>query len=117
LIEGLLGGHFECAFDPETGLWTLRAGVSLRMPLDAARFVVVDLETTAGRAAPDSIIEIGACELIGGRVALSFATLARPAMRIPRFIARLTSISDEMVAGAPTIRERCRRSAIFSATA
>ncbi len=105
LIEGLLGGHPECAFDPATGLWTLRAGASLSIPLDAARFVVADLETTGGRAAPDSIIEIGACELIGGRVARSFATLVRPAMRIPRFIARLTSIDDEMVAAAPPIRE------------
>ena len=104
LIHGLLGGHPECAFDPATGLWMLRACASLRIPLDAARFVVVDLETTGGRAAPDSIIEIGACELIGGRITRSFATLVRPAMRIPRFIARLTSIDDGMVADAPPIR-------------
>jgi DNA polymerase III epsilon subunit family exonuclease len=104
LIRGLLGGVRECAFDPATGLWTFCPGAALKIPLAAARFVVVDLETTGGRAAPDSIIEIGACELIGGRVTRSFATLVRPAMRIPRFIARLTSIDDEMVADAPPIR-------------
>ncbi len=105
LIHGLLGDHPECVFDAATGLWSLRAAASLKIPLERARFVVVDLETTGGRAAPDSIIEIGACELIGGRVGRSFATLVRPAIPIPRFITRLTSITDEMVAAAPRIHD------------
>jgi DNA polymerase-3 subunit epsilon len=105
LIQGLIGGDPNFIFEAATGLWSLRRSVGLRVPLDEARFVVVDLETTGGRAAPGSIIEIGAYRMEGRRIAESFQSLVRPRMRIPRFIAGLTSITDEMVAGAPPIEE------------
>ncbi|MBX9978599.1 MAG: hypothetical protein K2Z76_03390, partial [Mycobacterium gordonae] len=52
-------------------------------------FVVVDLETTGGRAkgrdgaAPDAITEIGAVKVRGGAVLGEFATLVDPQRSIP----------------------------------
>jgi DNA polymerase III subunit epsilon len=103
LIEGLIGGDPNFVFDDNAGMWSLRRSVALRVPLDEARFVVVDLETTGGPAAAGSIIEIGACRMEGKRIAATFETLVRPRMAIPRFITGLTSITNEMVREAPPI--------------
>jgi DNA polymerase III subunit epsilon len=105
VIRDLLGRDPNFSFDPQTGLWTLRAFDALRVGLDEARFTVVDLETTGLRAGAGTIIEIGAWRMVGRRITDSFASLVRPRMAIPRFITGLTSITDEMVAGAPPIEE------------
>jgi len=104
-IRGLIGGDPNFIFDALTGLWSTRQSAALRVPLEEARFVVVDLETTGGRAAPGAIIEIGAYRMVGRRIADAFQTLVRPRMAIPRFISGLTSITNEMVATAPPIEE------------
>jgi DNA polymerase III subunit epsilon len=104
-IRGLIGGDPNFVFDALTGLWSTRQSASLRVSLDEARFVVVDLETTGGRAAPGAIIEIGAYRMEGRRITDSFQTLVRPRMVIPRFISGLTSITNEMVAEAPAIEQ------------
>jgi len=103
LIHGLIGGDPNFVLDEAAGMWSLRQSVALHVPLDEARFVVVDLETTGGRAAAGSIIEIGACRMEGGRITATFETLVRPRMAIPRFITGLTSITNEMVRDAPPI--------------
>jgi DNA polymerase III subunit epsilon len=103
LIQGLIGADPNFLFDGTSGLWSLAASASLRIPLDDARFVVVDLETVGGRAAAGSIIEIGACAMQGRRITATFATLVRPRIPIPRFITGLTSITNEMVRDAPPI--------------
>jgi hypothetical protein len=72
LIHGLIGTDPNFAFDPSTTFWSLRRSLNLRIPLGEARFVVVDLETTGGRPAPGSIIEIGAYRVEGGRLTESF---------------------------------------------
>ncbi len=105
LVRTLLGEDPNFIFDPETALWSLRASAGLRIPLDEARFTVVDLETTGGRAGPGTIIEIGAWRMVGRRMVESFESLVRPHRAIPRFITRLTSITDEMVRDAPRIEE------------
>ena len=105
LIDRLLGDDPNFVFDSATALWSLRQSAALRVPLEDARFVVVDLETTGGRAAAGSIIEIGAYRMTGRRICDSFQSLVRPRMRIPRFISGLTSITEEMVAAAPPIEE------------
>jgi len=105
LIHGLIGTDPNFAFDPSTTFWSLRRSLNLRIPLGEARFVVVDLETTGGRPAPGSIIEIGAYRVEGGRLTESFQSMVRPQMRIPRFIEGLTSITNEMVMAAPPIEE------------
>jgi DNA polymerase-3 subunit epsilon len=72
-------------------------------------FVVVDLETTGGRAneAPDgsfdAITEIGAVKVRGGEVIGEFATLVDPQRAIPPQIVELTGITTAMVRDAPAI--------------
>ncbi|MFZ0888964.1 MAG: exonuclease domain-containing protein, partial [Candidatus Binataceae bacterium] len=104
-VRHLLGGDPNFAFDPVSGRWSLSRSQSLRVPIDEARYVVVDLETTGGRVAPGAITEIGGYRMEGLRIAESFQSLVRPRMPIPRFVTRLTSITNEMVASAPPIEE------------
>ena len=73
-------------------------------------FVVVDLETTGGRARPgapggpcDAITEIGAVKVRGGIVRGEFATLVDPGRDIPPQIVYLTGITTAMVRDAPSI--------------
>ncbi|MGH7933850.1 MAG: exonuclease domain-containing protein [Candidatus Binataceae bacterium] len=103
VIHGLLGTDPNFVFDCESRLWSLRKSACLKLPLDQARYVVVDLETTGGRAAAGAIIEIGAYRMEGRRIGASFQSLVRPWMPIPRFITGLTSISNDMVCAAPPI--------------
>ncbi|BBZ33169.1 DEDD exonuclease domain-containing protein [Mycolicibacterium confluentis] len=80
------------------------------LPLRAITFVVVDLETTGGRATAkdpgghcDAITEIGAVKVCGGEVLGEFATLVDPGRAIPPQIVHLTGITTAMVRDAPTI--------------
>lgn len=69
-------------------------------------FVVVDLETTGGRASGDhhdAITEIGAVKVRGGEVLGEFATLVDPGRAIPPQIVALTGITSAMVYDAPRI--------------
>lgn len=78
------------------------ADVSLR----ETTFVVVDLETTGGRAAGDNhdaITEIGAVKVRGGAVLGELATLVDPGRSIPPQIVALTGITTAMVCDAPRI--------------
>ncbi len=68
-------------------------------------YVVVDIETTGGRAAYHRVTEIGAVRVRDGEVVGKFSTLVNPERRIPAKITRLTGISDAMVAGAPKFAE------------
>ena len=71
------------------------ADISLR----ETTFVVVDLETTGGRATAaaggsrDAITEIGAVKVRGGEVLGEFATLVDPQRTIPPQIVQLTGIT------------------------
>jgi DNA polymerase III subunit epsilon len=105
IVHGLIGEDPNFAFDAESQLWSLSRSATLRVPLDEADFVVVDLETAAPRPSPDAIIEIGAYRMRGRRIVDSFESLLRPSVPIPRFVAKLTSITDEMVAQAPLIKD------------
>lgn len=74
-------------------------------------FVVVDLETTGGRAtesAPgrgdhDQITEIGAVKVRGGEIIGELGTLVDPGRAIPPQIVALTGITTAMVCDAPRI--------------
>jgi DNA polymerase-3 subunit epsilon len=70
-------------------------------PLDRARFVVLDLETTGSRAGTDRVTEVGAVQVAGGRIQGEFQTLVRPDCPIPPAITRLTGIHELLLAGAP----------------
>ena len=68
---------------------------------------VVDLETTGLGDDPDAgILEFGAVLLDPGGVTLTTVeSLVRPAGSIPRAVQRLTGLTDEDVADAPTISD------------
>ncbi|WP_166355270.1 DEDD exonuclease domain-containing protein [Phytoactinopolyspora limicola] len=73
------------------------------LPLASTTFVVVDLETTGGSPNTSEITEIGAVKVRGGAVVGTFATLVRPTVPVPPFIAVLTGITDAMLVDAPPI--------------
>lgn len=76
------------------------------LSLKDTTFVVVDLETTGGRATgdrPDAITEIGAVKVRGGEVLGELATLVDPGRAIPPQIVALTGITTAMVCAAPRI--------------
>ena len=78
------------------------------LSLRETTFVVVDLETTGGRATArsghcDAITEIGAVKVRGGVVLGELATLVDPGRDIPPQIVTLTGITSAMVCNAPTI--------------
>jgi DNA polymerase III epsilon subunit family exonuclease len=68
-------------------------------------FVVVDVEATGAKTPPNRLIELGAFRIRGGRIADKFVTLVNPEIPIPRFVATLTGISNDMVRGAPVFAD------------
>lgn len=79
------------------------AFADLGVPLAEVTFVVVDLETTGGRATTDAITEIGAVKVRGGSVEGEFQTLVNPGAPIPALITALTGITTAMVQSAPRL--------------
>jgi len=91
---------------PVPGATPVQLGLDeLGTPLRDVTFVVVDLETTGGRAGDDSITEIGAVKVRGGEVLGEFQTLVDPGGPVPPFIQVLTGITTSMLVGAPRIAE------------
>jgi DNA polymerase III epsilon subunit family exonuclease len=68
-------------------------------------FVVVDIEATGAKMPPNRIIELGAYRIRGGKIVDEFVTLVNPEIPIPRFVATLTSINNDMVSDAPLFAE------------
>jgi DNA polymerase-3 subunit epsilon len=96
--------------DVDTGFDSAGPASCEAASLRETTFVVVDLETTGGRAANkgdgspvDAITEIGAVKVRGGTVLGEFATLVDPGRAIPPQIVQLTGITSAMVCDAPTI--------------
>jgi DNA polymerase III epsilon subunit family exonuclease len=73
--------------------------------LNEIDFVVLDVEAIVARTQPARIIELGAYRVRGGQIRDDFRTLINPEARLPRFIATMTGISDEMLAAAPKFAE------------
>lgn len=66
-----------------------------------AEYCVFDIETTGLSPQSCKITEIGAVIVKKGEVIDKFDTFTDPEVHIPENITKLTSITDEMVAGAP----------------
>jgi DNA polymerase III subunit epsilon len=71
-------------------------------------FVVLDVEAAHERKMPARIIEIGAYRVRGGEVLDEFETLINPETSVPKFLANLTGISDEMLTSAPKFGNMAR---------
>ena len=66
-------------------------------------YIVFDIETTGFSSIRDRIIEIGAVKVVNGKIVDRFSTFVNPQRPIPFEITNLTSITDEMVMGSPSI--------------
>ncbi len=101
-VFSLLGGDDRFHVDEE-GLWSRRGGARRPgTPLSRLGYAVVDVETTGGRyEAGHRITEVAVVEVRGGAVTDAFHTLVHPARRVHPATARLTGITDDMLAGAP----------------
>ena len=77
----------------------------VNIPLNKAKYVVLDLETTGLSSRYDSIIEFGAVRVEHGLVTSHFDVLINPGFSIPRHITEITGINDEMVKDKPLIKD------------
>ena len=68
-------------------------------------FVVVDVEATGAKTPPNRLIELGAYRIREGRIVDKFLSLVNPEIPIPRFVATLTGISNDMVKRAPVFAD------------
>ena len=66
-------------------------------------FVVFDIETTGFNRESCAIIEIGAVRVQNGEITARFDRLIDPREKLPEKIIELTHITDDMLAGQPTI--------------
>ena len=73
--------------------------------LNEIDFVVLDVEAIVARTQPARIIELGAYRVRDGQIRDDFQTLINPEAPLPRFIATMTGISDEMLVAAPRFAE------------
>lgn len=71
------------------------------MELDG-EWIAFDLETTGLDKRTDAIIEIGAVRMRGGEVVDRFSSFAQPGHPLSAKTVSLTSITDEMLVGAPS---------------
>ena len=84
------------------------------LPLELARFVVVDLETTGLSPATARICEIGAVRVEALELTARFETLANPGMRLAPAVGALTGIDDEELRRAPPVAAAVRRFLAFA---
>ena len=101
-VEKLIGKDPRFLWEGEA----LMTADAASLALDEASYVVFDLETTGSSAGKGgAITELGALKVVRGEVVEEFATLVNPDRKIEPFVARLTGITDRMVADAPPISE------------
>jgi DNA polymerase III subunit epsilon len=87
------------------------------LPLEAARYVVVDLETTGLRPGRAAICEIGAVRLEGLTPTGTFQTLVDPGIPLPAVVSSLTGLEDREFAGSPAPWQAVQRFLDFAGDA
>ena len=68
-------------------------------------YAIVDIETTGSSVKSNGITDIGIVLHDGKKIEGKYQTLINPNVPIPWFVARLTGISNKMVAAAPQFDE------------
>ena len=85
------------------------SGVIVSNPDDGPverQYVVLDIETTGLHAGKDRIIEIAAVKIgMDDKIVDEYHTMVNPGMRIPPETIKVHNITDDMVAGAPSVGE------------
>jgi DNA polymerase-3 subunit epsilon len=94
-------GHDEHLFLRADGRWTLASTPISPSESPLAEFVAVDVETTGLRPTRQRIIEVAVIRYQGGVEVERFVSLCNPGQPIPQYIAKLTGITNELVADAP----------------
>lgn len=112
LLEDVVAGDSRLAWSGSCVALAAPPGAAL--PLEAARYVVVDLETTGLRPARSAICEIGAVRVEGLLAAGTFQTLVDPGAPLPRAVARLTGLGDRELRGAPPVESAVLRFVAFA---
>ena len=92
-------------------------GALEELPLEAATYVVFDLETTGLSPGRDAICEIGAVRVTALEPAGTFETLVDPGRPLPDTIATLTGIEPRDLRGAPRPGDAVRRFFAFAGDA
>jgi DNA polymerase-3 subunit epsilon len=99
------------------GAVALAQAAGADVPLEAARFVVVDLETTGLRPGQARICEIGAVRVDALAPAGTFETLVDPGVPLPPLVSSLTGIVDLDLVSAPGPAVAVRRFLEFAGDA
>jgi DNA polymerase III epsilon subunit family exonuclease len=107
LLDDVVSGDARLAW--RGGAVALARGPEADRPLEAARFVVVDLETTGLRPGQARICEIGAVRVEGLAAAGTFETLVDPGVPLPPLVSSLTGIADADLVSAPGPAAAVRR--------
>jgi DNA polymerase III epsilon subunit family exonuclease len=115
LLQEVVGGDVRLAW---RGSFVALAGEATEeLPLEAARFVVVDLETTGLRPGESRICEIGAVRIEALSAAATFETLVDPGVPLPPIVSSLTGIEDEDLVSAPGAADAVRSFLAFAGDA
>jgi DNA polymerase III epsilon subunit family exonuclease len=96
---------------------TLAEPVGSDLLVEAATYVVVDLETTGLRTGRSQICEIGAVRVRQLELEAEFQTLVDPGMPLGPGVASLTGLSDRGLRGAPRVDVAMRRFLAFAGDA
>lgn len=102
-LHASLGADPHFAYDPASERWYVAVHAALQQPLQQARFVVVDLETTGLKPGKAAITEIAAVQVSDGQLRDEFHTFINPGYHVPSVITRLTGITDDMLQDQPRI--------------
>jgi len=73
--------------------------------LNLDSFIAFDFETTGLNPSVDQITEFAGARFVHGEIEETYSTLVNPGFPIPEEITRITGITDEMVADAPSPSE------------
>ncbi|WP_244626925.1 exonuclease domain-containing protein [Microvirga tunisiensis] len=94
--------------------------VAVHVPADTQggvtgkRYVVLDFETSGlSPARGDRVIEVGAVEVIDGRIGRQYQSLANPGFPISARITEITTITNAMLRTAPPVEQVMRELAAF----